>query len=239
MMVSPQSSVLLVEDERSLRTALRTSLSVREFTVEEAHSGEEALDRAQHEFFDLVLLDINMPGADGMEACRRLRDLSPRTGIVAMVTVRDLEDEKIQTLEASANDYVTMPIRMPELIARMHAVVRRTRAIETTELPVIQAGRLAIDLNRRILWRAGTQIRLSPKEFDLLAFMMQNQGTPLTHVRLLHSVWGPEYGTELEYLRSYVRILRKKIETDPTRPEYILTAPWVGYRFRNPSDQES
>ena len=238
-MVLQQSSVLIVEDERSLRAALRTSLSAGEFTVEEARSGEEALDRAQHEFFDLVLLDINMPGADGVESCRRLKDLSPRTGIVAMVTVRDLEDDKIQTLEASANDYVTMPIRMPELIARMHAVVRRARAIEATELPVIQAGRLAIDLNRRILWRAGIQIHLSPKEFDLLAFMMQNQGEPLTHVRLLRSVWGPEYGTEVDYLRSYVRNLRKKIETDPANPDYILTAPWVGYRFRNPSNRES
>jgi two-component system KDP operon response regulator KdpE len=118
-------------------------------------------------------------------------------------------------------------------------VLRRTRALETTAAPVIQAGSLGMDLHRRILWRSGTQVHLSPKEFDLLAFMMQNQGAPLTHVRLLRSVWGPEYGNELEYLRSYVRMLRKKIENDPAKPDYILTEPWVGYRFRNPSDQEA
>jgi two-component system KDP operon response regulator KdpE len=238
MMVSQQCSVLIVDDEPSLRKVLRTSLSAGGFTVEEARSGEEALGVAQNRAFDLVLLDINMPGIGGVEACRRLRDLSPRAGIV-MVTVRDLEDDKVQALEAGADDYITKPFRLRELIARLRAVLRRTRALETQELPVIQAGSLAMDLHRRILWRSGTQVHLSPKEFDLLAFMMQNQGAPLTHVRLLRSVWGPEYGNELEYLRSYVRMLRKKIENDPAKPDYILTEPWVGYRFRNPSDQES
>jgi two-component system, OmpR family, KDP operon response regulator KdpE len=238
MTVSPEYSVLIVDDEPSLRKVLCTSLTAGGFTVEEARSGEEALGVAQHKSFDLVLLDVNMPGIGGVEACRRLRVLLPRAGIV-MVTVRDLEDDKVQALEAGADDYVTKPFRLRELIARLRAVLRRTRALETTELPVIQAGSLALDLHRRILWRSGTQVHLSPKEFDLLAFMMQNQGAPLTHVRLLRSVWGPEYGNELEYLRSYVRMLRKKIETDPAKPGHILTEPWVGYRFRNPSDQDS
>jgi len=237
-MVSQQRSVLVVDDEPSLRKVLRTSLSAGGFTVEEARSGEEALGVAQNRAFDLVLLDINMPGIGGVEACRRLRDLSPRAGIV-MVTVRDLEDDKVQALEAGADDYVTKPFRLRELIARLRAVLRRTRAIEAQELPVLQAGSLSMDLHRRILWRSGTQVHLSPKEFDLLAFMMQNQGAPLTHVRLLRSVWGPEYGNELEYLRSYVRMLRKKIENDPAKPDYIVTEPWVGYRFRNPNDQDA
>jgi two-component system, OmpR family, KDP operon response regulator KdpE len=237
-LVSQQCSVLIVDDEPSLRKVLRTSLSAGGFVVEEARSGEEALGVAQHRAFDLVLLDINMPGIGGVEACRRLRDLSPRAGIV-MVTVRDLEDDKVQALEAGADDYVTKPFRLRELIARLRAVLRRTRALETQELPVLQAASLTMDLHRRILWRSGTQVHLSPKEFDLLAFMMQNQGAPLTHVRLLRSVWGPEYGNELEYLRSYVRMLRKKIETDPAKPDYILTEPWVGYRFHNPSEQEA
>jgi len=238
MMLPQRCSVLIVDDEPSLRKVLRTSLSAGGFTVEEARSGEEALGVAQHKAFDLVLLDINMPGIGGVEACRRLRDLSPRAGIV-MVTVRDLEDDKVQALEAGADDYITKPFRLRELIARLRAVLRRTRALEAAELPVIPAGALAMDLHRRILWRSGTQVHLSPKEFDLLAFMMQNQGAPLTHVRLLRSVWGPEYGNELEYLRSYVRMLRKKIENDPAKPDYILTEPWVGYRFCNPSEQES
>jgi len=237
MMLSQPCSVLIVDDEPALRKVLRTSLTAVGFTVEEARSGEEALGVAQHKSFDLVLLDINMPGIGGVEACRRLRDLSPRAGIV-MVTVRDFEDDRVEALEAGADDYVTKPFRLRELIARLRAVLRRTRALETQELPLIQAGSLALNVHRRILWRSGTQVHLSPKEFDLLSFMMQNQGAPLTHARLLRSVWGPEYGNELEYLRSYVRMLRRKIESDPSKPDYIMTEPWVGYRFRNPTDQD-
>jgi two-component system KDP operon response regulator KdpE len=231
-------SVLVVDDEPSLRKVLRTSLSACGFTVDEARSGEEALRVAQGHTFDLVLLDINMPGMGGAEACRRIRDLTPRAGIV-MLTVRDQEDDKVHALEAGADDYITKPFRLRELIARLRAVLRRTRVLETQEAPVLQAGSLSLDPHRRILWRGGKQVHLSPKEFELLAFMMQNQGAPLTHVRLLRSVWGPEYGNELEYLRSYVRMLRKKIEDDPAKPDYILTEPWVGYRFHNPSDSES
>jgi two-component system KDP operon response regulator KdpE len=238
MMVSQQRSVLIVDDEPSLRKVLCTSLSAGGFVVAEARSGEEALGAAQHRAFDLILLDTNMPGMGGVEACRRLRDLAPRAGIV-MVTVRDLEEDKIRGLEAGADDYLTKPFRLRELIARLHAVLRRTRPLETQELLVLQAGALSMDLRRRILWRSGVPVHLSPKEFDLLAFMMQNQGIPLIHVRLLRSVWGPDYGNELEYLRSYVRMLRRKIEDDPSNPEYILTEPWVGYRFRNPTGQDA
>lgn len=231
-------SVLVVDDEPSLRKVLRTSLSACGFTVDEARSGEEALGLTQNQIFDLILLDVNMPGIGGVEACRRLRDMAPRSGIV-MVTVRDQEDDKVHALEAGADDYVTKPFRLRELVARLRAVLRRTRPLDSQEPPVLQAGNLSMDLHRRILWRGGKQVHLSPKEFELLAYMMQNQGAPLTHVKLLRSVWGPEYGNELEYLRSYVRMLRKKIEDDPAKPDYILTEPWVGYRFRNPSDTEA
>ena len=232
------STVLVVDDEPSLRKVLRTSLSACGFTVSEARSGEEALGLTQLQNFDLVLLDVNMPGVGGVEACRRIRDLAPRTGIV-MVTVRDQEEDKVQALEAGADDYVTKPFRLRELIARLRAVLRRTRAAETQDAGLLQAGALTMDLHRRLLWRGGKLVHLSPKEFELLAYMMQNQGAPLTHVKLLRSVWGPEYGNELEYLRSYVRMLRKKIEDDPAKPDYILTEPWVGYRFRNPSEAEA
>jgi two-component system, OmpR family, KDP operon response regulator KdpE len=233
---SQQRSVLIVDDEPSLRKVLHTSLRAAGFTADEARNGEEALAIAQNRAFDLVLLDVNMPGIGGMEACRRFRDLAPRTGIV-MITVRDREEDKIQGLEAGADDYIAKPFHLRELIARLRAVLRRTRVSETQELLVLQAGSLNLDLRRRLLWRFGEPVHLSPKEFDLLAFMMQNQDTPLLHARLLRSVWGPEYGRELEYLRSYVRMLRKKIEDDPANPEYILTEPWVGYRFRNPHDK--
>jgi two-component system KDP operon response regulator KdpE len=238
MMAWQQPSVLIVDDEPSLRKVLRTSLGAAGFTVEEARSGEEALEMAQNRAFDIILLDVNMPGVGGLEACRRLRNLAPRSGIL-MITVRDMEEDKVQGLEAGADDYITKPFHLRELIARLRAVLRRRRVPETQDLLVLQAGDLAMDLRRRVFWRSGVLVHLSPKEFDLLAFMMQNQDSPLMHARLLRSVWGPEYGNELEYLRSYVRMLRKKIEDDPSNPEYILTEPWVGYRFRNPDDQNA
>jgi two-component system KDP operon response regulator KdpE len=232
------SSVLIVDDEATLRKALRSSLTASGFAVEEARNGEEALGTVQQHSFDLILLDVSMPGISGIEACRRIRGIAPRVGIV-MVTVRDREDDKVRALEAGADDYVTKPFRLRELIARLRAVLRRTRAQESAEPVILEAGGLKLDLQKRLLWRNETEIHLSPTEFDLLAIMMKNSGAPLTHLKLLRSIWGPEYGNELEYLRSYIRMLRKKIETDPANPEYILTEPWVGYRFRNPSDPDS
>ena len=237
-MSSQLSSVLVVDDEFSLRKALRTSLMASGFAVEEARSGEEALGTVQQHAFDLVLLDVSMPGMSGIDACRRIRGISPQAGIV-MVTVRDQEDDKVRALEAGADDYVTKPFKLRELTARLRAVLRRTRMSKAAEPVVLRAGNLEMDLHERILRRNGEEIHLSPKEFDLLAFMMKNAGAPLTHVKLLRSVWGVEYGNELEYLRSYVRMLRKKIEADPAAPEYIVTEPWLGYRFRDPSDPDS
>lgn len=237
-MLQPHGSVLVVDDEAALRKALRTSLTASGFTVEEASNGEEALGTVRTQPFDLILLDINMPGISGIDACRRIRGISPHSGIV-MVTVRDLEDDKVRALEAGADDYVTKPFKLRELTARLKAVLRRTRVQDAAEPEVLQAGALKLDLRRRLLWRGEDEIRLSPTEFDLLAFMMKNAGAPLTHVKLLRTIWGPEYGGELEYLRSYVRMLRKKIENNPAEPEYILTEPWVGYRFRDPSDPDA
>lgn len=233
-----QNSVLIVDDEASLRKTLRTSLTASGFAVEEARNGEEALATVQGHPFDLVLLDVNMPGIGGIEACRRIRESSPHVGIV-MITVRDFDDDKVRGLEAGADDYVTKPFKFRELRARLQAVLRRTRLQAETEPRVLEIGNLKLDLDRQLLWRDGEEIHLSPREFDLLAFMMKNSGFPLTHVKLLRSIWGPEYGGELEYLRSYVRMLRKKIESDPENPVYILTEPWIGYRFRDPSDTES
>jgi two-component system KDP operon response regulator KdpE len=173
----------------------------------------------------------------GVEVCRQIRAVAPRTGIV-MVTVRDAEEDKIRALDAGADDYVTKPFRFRELIARVRAVLRRLQAETGAERKVLQAGELKIDLERRLVWKKDEEIRLSPKEFDLLSYLWKNQGAPLTHTKLLRAVWGPEYGNELEYLRTYVRMLRKKIEDDPAKPEYIQTDPWVGYRFRNPSEDE-
>ena len=234
----PQNSVLIVDDEASLRKTLRTSLIASGFAVEEARSGEEALTMVQQHPFDLVLLDINMPGIGGIEACRRIRGTSPHAGIV-MITVRDFDDDKVRGLEAGADDYVTKPFKLRELTARLKAVLRRTSIQAAAEPTVLEIGNLKIDFERRVFWRDGEEVHLSPKEFELLAFMIKNAGFPLTHVKLLRSIWGPEYGGELEYLRSYVRMLRKKIESDPENPKYILTEPWLGYRFRDPDASDS
>jgi two-component system, OmpR family, KDP operon response regulator KdpE len=237
-MSSPPANVLVVDDEASLRKTLRTSLTAIGFAVEEARNGEEALGVVQKRPFDLVLLDINMPGAGGIDTCRKIRTLAPQIGII-MVTVRDSENDKVYALEAGADDYVTKPFRLRELIARLRAVLRRTNLREAAAPEILEAGNLEIDLKRRTLRRGGERVHLSPKEFDLLAYLMQNEGVPLTHARLLRSLWGPEYGNELEYLRSYIKALRKKIESDPANPQYILTEPWVGYRFRNPADPDA
>jgi two-component system, OmpR family, KDP operon response regulator KdpE len=237
-MSSQPPNVLVVDDEPSLRKTLRTSLVASGFAVSEARNGEEALGVVQQQPFDLVLLDINMPGAGGIDACRKIRSFAPQVGII-MVTVRDSENDKVHALEAGADDYVTKPFRLRELVARLRAVQRRTQRKDASEPEILKAGNLEVDIKRRLMLRGGAPVHLSPKEFELLAFMMQNQGVPLTHTRLLRSIWGPEYGNELEYLRSYVKALRKKIEDDPANPEYILTEPWVGYRFRNPSDPDS
>jgi two-component system, OmpR family, KDP operon response regulator KdpE len=234
--MTPRSNVLVVDDEPPLRKVLQTSLTARGFKVDEAGSAERALELVGQRLFDLILLDINMPGMGGIEACRRLRALMPHVGIV-MVTVRDAEEDMVQALEAGADDYITKPFRLGELVARLRAVLRRTLP-ENAGAKVLQAGDLEIDFDRRRLRRAGEEIHLTPTEFDLLALLMRNPGALLPHAKLLRAVWGPEYGEELEYLRAYVRTLRKKIEDDPAQPKYILTEPWVGYRFYNPSEEE-
>jgi two-component system KDP operon response regulator KdpE len=234
MISPPLVSVLVVDDEPALRKVIRSSLAASGFTVEEAGTGGEALGFIQQRAFDLVLLDVNMPGMSGMEACRQIRAFAPNTGIV-MVTVRDAEEDKVRALDAGADDYVTKPFRFRELVARLGAVLRRTQASDP-EPGILRAGDLRLDVDRRVLRKRDAEIRLSPKEIDLLTFFMKNQNAPLTHVRLLRAVWGAEYGGEVEYLRTYVRMLRKKIEDDPARPQYLMTEAWVGYRFRNPSD---
>ncbi len=237
-MAPGKSRLLIVDDEPALRKALRTSLSASGFEVSEARNGEEALATLPRTPVDIVLLDISMPGMSGIEVCRKIRDLSMHIGII-MVTVRDSEDDKVRALEAGADDFITKPYRLREMIARLRAMLRRMSAQQDTAEAVLTAGSLELDLKRRLVTKNGVEIHLSPKEFDLLAYLFRHAGAPVMHARLLQAVWGPEFGGELEYLRSYVKMLRKKIETDPARPEYILTEPWVGYRFRNPSDPES
>ena len=234
-MTTDRLNTLVVDDEPSFRRVLRTSLATSGFAIEEARSGEEAVAILAQSTFDLVLLDVNMPGIGGVEACREIRAHMPKIGIV-MVTVQDGESEIIKALEAGADDYITKPIRFRELVARLRAVLRRLRNDDANEPALLQAGDFELDVNRHVFYRQGEIVHLTPTEFELLALLMRNQGVPVTHARLLRSVWGPEYGTELDYLRSFVKTLRQKVEEDPSKPKYIVTEPWVGYRFCNPRD---
>ena len=213
-MTTDRLNALVVDDEPSFRRVLRTSLATRGFAIEEARSGEEAVAILGRSDFDLVLLDVNMPGMGGVEACREIRAHMPEIGIV-MVTVQDGESEIVKALEAGADDYITKPIRFRELVARLRAVLRRLRNDDANEPTLLRAGNLELDINRHLLYRRGEIVHLTPTEFELLALLMRNQGVPVTHAKLLRSVWGPEYGTELDYLRSFVKTLRQKVEEIP------------------------
>lgn len=230
-------SALLVDDEASFRRALRTSLSAIGYATDEARNGQEALEILHRRSFDLILLDINMPGIGGVQTCREIRDQMLDVGVV-MVSVRDGESDLVQALDAGADDYITKPVRFRELLARMGAVLRRIRPEDNSEPEVFRVGELELDMRRHVLRRNGEPVHLTPTEFHLLALLMENQGFPVTHVKLLRSVWGPEYSSELDYLRSFVKALRKKIEPNPSEPQYIITEPWVGYRLCDPVNRE-
>ncbi len=230
--------VLVVDDEAAMRRGIVVSLTARGYAVSEARSGEEALASFGENQPDLILLDVNMPGMGGIEVCRRIRSTDSKAGIV-MVTVRDNEEDTIHALEAGADDYIRKPFRMGEMLARLTALARRARMHDVTAEPLIVVGDLELDLKHRVLRRDGEEVHLSPIEFNLLQYLMRNPNVPIHHTKLLRAVWGLEYGQELEYLRTYIRLIRKKIETDPARPQYIVTEPWLGYRFRDPSTPPS
>ena len=228
--MASRGKVLIVDDESSIRRSLHNTLQTMGFVVDDASTGDEALLLVRKSKYDVVLLDINMPGMGGIQACREIRKNLPRLGIL-MLTVRDSEDDKVTALDAGADDYITKPFNIRELAARVRAAVRRSSAAQSDSEAVIQIGDIELDPARRLVSKAGAQVHLTPIEFDLLHFLMAHAGLPMTHVRLLHAVWGPEYGGELEYLRTFVRQLRKKLEEDPAEPEYLLTESHVGYRF--------
>ena len=228
-MTQDQSTVLIVDDERAIRLSLKTILSGLEFVIVEAARGEEALSLVRTAQFDVVLLDINMPGMGGIEVCRSLRRISPRLPII-MLTVQGSEERKVEALDAGADDYITKPFQLRELIARLRAAVRRNRTVED-DGAVITVGDVSLDSSRHLVQKKGRAVHLTPKQFELLHFLMANAGRPVPHAKLLRSVWGPEYGNELEYLRTFVRQVRMKIEDDPANPKYLLTESHIGYRF--------
>jgi two-component system, OmpR family, KDP operon response regulator KdpE len=229
------SHILVVDDDPQIRRVMRVTLIAQGYEVNEARSGEEALVRLHDHRYDLVLLDINLPGASGLEVCRELRSLSDAA--IVMLTVRDSERDKIEALDAGADDFVTKPYSTPELLARIRAALRRVPLSPEGGPQVVRLDDVEIDLVQRHIRAGDRRIHLTPKQFDLLHYFITHPNIPLGHTRLLQAVWGPDYGNEVEYLRTFVNQLRKKIEKNPSQPKYLLTEPWVGYRFELPGSE--
>jgi two-component system, OmpR family, KDP operon response regulator KdpE len=226
------SRILVIDDDPQIRRVLRTTLVAQGYEVHDAGNGEDALERLKTGNFDLVLLDMNMPGLGGLETCRSIR--ANLDVAIIMLTVRDGELDKVQALDAGADDYVTKPFSSTELMARIRAALRRLPQ-PSNDLQVVSIDDIEMNFTTRRVTVGGREVRLTPKELDLLRYMVAHPDIPIPHTKLLQSVWGPEYGEELEYLRVFVNQLRKKLEKNPSKPQYILTEPWVGYRFKRDS----
>jgi two-component system KDP operon response regulator KdpE len=224
------SSILVIDDEPQIRRVLRSTLSFRGYEISEAATGEEGVELAGKLKPDLILLDVNLPGISGIEACKEIRRTSDAP--IIMLTVRSAERDKVVALDAGADDYVTKPFGIEELLARVRASLRRHAPAEA--MAPFHAKDLSVDFEKRHVTAGGEEVHLAPKEFEVLKQLMMQQGKPVTHRRLLQTVWGPEYGEETENLRVVINQLRKKIEKDPGKPRYILTEPWIGYRFQPP-----
>jgi two-component system KDP operon response regulator KdpE len=232
---STTGKLLIVDDESAIRWALRKTLQGMNFEIVEAETGEQAIALVRTIRIDAVLLDIEMPGMNGIETCTKIRKLMPLLGIV-MLTVKNSEEDKIRALDAGADDYITKPFHIRELAARLRAAIRRTHAAQADAAAAIRIGEIELDPARRLVKNSGRPIHMTPKEFELLHFLMSHAGIPLTHARILSAVWGPEYGGELEYLRTFVRQLRKKLGDDAASPKYLITDSQIGYRFRAEAD---
>jgi two-component system KDP operon response regulator KdpE len=227
------ATILVVDDEPQLRRAMKATLTDLGYSVMEAKTGEEALEKLRHEPADLILLDLNMPGIGGLETCRALREQSDTPIII--LSVRNTEHDKVQALDAGADDYVTKPFGIQELLARIRAAMRRAPSAADGDHTSFVSGELDINFESRRVTLNGNTVRLTPKEFDLLKVLVSNPDKPIPHRKLLQTVWGPDYGDEVEYLRVVINQLRKKIEPIPSKPKYLLTEPWVGYRFATPT----
>jgi two-component system KDP operon response regulator KdpE len=226
-----QGKILVVDDDPQIRRVMRATLVVQGYEVGDARSGEEAVEKFRDGKYDLILLDMNMSGMNGVETCREIRSVSDVA--IVMLTVRDSEKDKVGAFDAGADDYVTKPFSTPELLARVRAALRRVPNSPESGPQVLRNGQLEVDLLARRIRVRGNSIRLTPKEFELLRYLVSQPNVPIPHKKLLQVVWGPDYGEEVEYLRVFINQLRKKIEADPSNPQFLLTEPWIGYRFNS------
>ncbi|MGH9411174.1 MAG: response regulator [Vicinamibacterales bacterium] len=220
--------ILLVDDEPSILATMGPLLRARGYEVSTATTGHAALEAVDRQPTQLVVLDLTLPDLDGIEVCRRLRE--GRSVAILVLSARGAEQDKVAALDAGADDYVTKPFGVEELLARVRVALRRGESSLPAAGPIVR-GDLSIDFDRRRVTRGGEEIRLTPKEFELLMFVAQHPGRVLTHRTILRAIWGPNAVDQPEHLRVLVNALRRKIERDPAKPRYILTEPWVGYRF--------
>ena len=227
--MSNNPHILIIDDEVQIQRALRTILTEKQFQVTTAGRGEEGLALAAANEPDLVILDLGLPDMDGVEVCTRLREWT-QTPII-ILSVRDSERQKVAALDHGADDYLTKPFSTEELLARVRVALRHSVRIQGTQNKVVKAGPITIDLAWHLIKRNEEEIKLTGTEYKLLAYLASNHGRILTHQSILTNVWGPADADHTEYLRVYMRQLRKKLEADPESPQYILTEPGIGYRF--------
>jgi two-component system, OmpR family, KDP operon response regulator KdpE len=227
--VSNAPHILVIDDEPHIQRAIRTILTEKQFKVTTASRGEEGLAVAAANEPDLIILDLGLPDMDGVEVCSRLREWT-QTPII-ILSVRDSERDKVSALDMGADDYLTKPFGIEELLARVRVALRHAVSRKGEQSPIVHAGLLTVDLARHIVKRGEEEIKLTGIEYKLLAYLATHHDRVLTHQSILSEVWGPADIDHTEYLRVYMRQLRKKLESDPERPQYILTEPGIGYRF--------
>ena len=232
--MSDIKKVLVVDDEPQITRVLRHSLTAHRYDVRTAADGVSALDTFHDWHPDLIITDLQMPEMDGIEFCREIRKVS--TLPIIVLSVRGEEKTKVQALDAGADDYVTKPFGIDELLARVRAALRRSPSSVDDELATLEEGDFNINQAKREVRVRGLDVHLTPKEFDLLVFLFRNRGKVITHRAILTAIWGGNFTEQTEYLRVFVGQLRKKIEIDPSQPKYITTEPWVGYRFLTSAD---
>jgi two-component system, OmpR family, KDP operon response regulator KdpE len=222
-------NILVIDDEPQILRALRTILTAKGFQVSVANRGKEGLALAAAGSPDLIILDLSLPDMDGIQVCAQLREWT-QTPIIVL-SVRDAERDKVAALDKGADDYLTKPFGIEELLARIRVALRHSAMAQGEKESVIRSGPLAIDLPNHLVTRDGTEVKLTATEFKLLAYLATNSGRVLTHQTILSQVWDPADADHVEYLRVYIRQLRKKIEADPEQPEFLVTEPGIGYRF--------
>jgi two-component system KDP operon response regulator KdpE len=227
--MSPLPHILVIDDEPQILRALRTILTARQFRVSTASRGEEGLALAVAGAPDLIILDMSLPDMDGLEVCRRLREWSQVP--IVVLSVRDSEREKVAALDHGADDYLTKPFGIEELLARIRVALRHSVQASGSKITTIKAGLMTLDLVQHIVTRDGVEVKLTATEFNLLAYLASHAGRVLTHKMILSNVWDAADADRVEYLRVYMRQLRKKLEADPDHPQVLITEPGVGYRF--------